>query len=77
MVADRRVGLDLGDRVKLGRNTFTVVGITENQVASGGDPVVFITLPDAQKLQFELAPSAARVQIARGSRRRARIPSTP
>lgn len=67
MVADRRAGLDLGDRVKLGRTTFSVVGLTENQVASGGDPVAFITLLDAQKLQFELAPSAARVQVARGT----------
>ena len=62
-----RTGLALGDRIKLGRTTFTVVGLTENQVASGGDPVAFITLLDAQKLQFELAPPAARVQIARGT----------
>jgi putative ABC transport system permease protein len=67
MVADRRSGLELGDRVKLGRTTFTVVGLTEHQVASGGDPVAFITLLDAQKLQFELAPPAARVQLARGT----------
>jgi putative ABC transport system permease protein len=67
MVADRRSGLELGDRVRLGRTTVTVVGLTENQIASGGDPVAFITLPDAQKLQFELAPPAARVQVARGA----------
>jgi putative ABC transport system permease protein len=67
MVADRRSGLELGDRVQLGRTDFTVVGLTENQVASGGDPVAFITLLDAQKLQFELAPPAARVQLARGT----------
>jgi putative ABC transport system permease protein len=67
MVADRRSGLELGDRVRLGRTTFTVVGLTENQVASGGDPVAFITLRDAQKLQFDLAPPAARVQLARGA----------
>lgn len=67
MVADRRSGLELGDRVQLARTAFTVVGLTENQVASGGDPVAFITLLDAQKLQFELAPPAARVQLARGT----------
>ena len=67
MVADRRSGLELGDRVRLGRTTFTVVGLTEDQVASGGDPVAFITLLDAQKLQFDLAPPAARVQLARGT----------
>ncbi|MFM9846651.1 MAG: ABC transporter permease [Hyphomicrobiaceae bacterium] len=67
MVADRRAGVELGDRVRLGRTSFTVVGLTQNQVASGGDAVVFITLLDAQKLQFDLAPPAARVQVARGS----------
>ncbi len=67
LVADRTAGLDLGARLELGRNTFTVVGLTQYQVASGGDPAVFITLLDAQKLQFDLAPPAARVQLARGS----------
>jgi putative ABC transport system permease protein len=41
--------------------------MTEDLVASGGDPVVFMTLLDSQKLQFDLAPPAARVQIARGA----------
>ena len=59
-VADRRSGLGLGERIELGRDTFTVVGLTENMVASGGDPVMFVTLRDAQKLQFDLTPTAAR-----------------
>lgn len=67
MVADRSAGLTLGERIRLGRNNFTVVGLTQYQVNSGGDPAVYITLPDAQKLQFELAPPAARVQLARGT----------
>lgn len=67
MVADRTAGLEIGDRVPLGRTTFTVVGLTQHQVNSGGDPAVFVTLPDAQKLQFDLAPAALRVQLARGT----------
>lgn len=67
MVADRGTGLHLGDRIRLGGNMFTVVGLTRQQVASGGDPVAYITLLDAQKLQFDLAPPAARVQLARGT----------
>lgn len=67
IVADRTSGLSLGATLKLGRNTYIVVGITQHQVASGGDPAVFMTLLDAQKLQFDLAPAAARVQIARGT----------
>jgi putative ABC transport system permease protein len=67
MVADRSTGLMLGDRIQLGRSALTVVGLTRFQVNSGGDPAVYITLPDAQKLQFDLAPPAARVQLARGA----------
>lgn len=67
MVADRSSGLTLGERIPLGRNNFTVVGLTQHQVNSGGDPAVYITLSDAQKLQFDLAPAAARVQLARGT----------
>ncbi|MDI4663724.1 ABC transporter permease [Xanthobacter autotrophicus] len=67
MVADQASGLVLGDRIDLGRNTFAVVGLTRHQVNSGGDPAVYITLGDAQKLQFDLGPPAARVQIARGT----------
>lgn len=67
LVADRLSGLVVGDRIALGRNTFTVVGLTRQQVNSGGDPAVYITLPDAQKLQFDLSPPAARVQLARGN----------
>lgn len=67
MVADRSTGLGLGDYFRLGRETFHVVGLTDRQVASGGDPVVYVTLRDSQKLQFELAPPAARRELARGA----------
>jgi putative ABC transport system permease protein len=66
-VADRSAGLGVGEQIKLGRDTFTVVGLTENLVASGGDPVVFVTLRDAQKLQFDLTPAAARRESVRTS----------
>ncbi|MEZ5890009.1 MAG: ABC transporter permease [Xanthobacteraceae bacterium] len=65
-VVDRSTGLTVGDRLKLGRRALTVVGVTAGQVSSGGDPVVFITLRDSQKLQFDLAPPAARRELARG-----------
>lgn len=66
MVADKRTGLSIGNRIELGRDTFTVAGLTDGQVSSGGDPVIYITLKDSQQLQFELAPPAARREIARG-----------
>ncbi|HCL67245.1 MAG TPA: ABC transporter permease [Rhizobium sp.] len=67
MVADISSGLAVGDRIALGRHTFTIVGLTRHQVNSGGDPATYITLSDAQKLQFDLSPPAARIQLARGS----------
>ena len=59
--------LNWAPNFSLGGNVFTIVGRTQYQVASGGDPAVFITLLDAQKLQFDLAPPASRVQLARGT----------
>lgn len=67
LVADAKSGLSLGDTLELGRNRFTVVGLVRDTMNSGGDPAVFITLADAQVLQSQLAPAAARVQAARGA----------
>jgi putative ABC transport system permease protein len=65
MVADRSAGLALSEQIRLGRDIFTVVGLTDGLVASGGDPVVHVALRDAQRLQFELTPPAARREAAR------------
>ncbi|CTQ34336.1 ABC transporter permease [Jannaschia rubra] len=67
LVADRKTGLALGDRIRLGRDSFAVVGLVENTMNSGGDPAAFVTLADAQTLQSQLAPPAQRVQTARGA----------
>jgi len=67
IIADRSTGLRVGERLRLGRDAFEVVGLTAGQVSSGGDPVVFVTLRDSQKLQFDLAPPAARKELARGA----------
>ena len=67
LVADAKAGLVPGDTLMLGRNRFTVVGLVRDTMNSGGDPAVFLTLADAQVLQTQLAPPAARVQAARGA----------
>lgn len=67
IVADSKSGLSIGDVIRLGRDPFTVVGLVQNTMNSGGDPAVFITLRDAQVLQTQLAPPAQRVQAARGA----------
>ena len=51
-VADIRAGLALGETVRIRRHDYTVVGLTQRMVSSGGDPMVFIPLKDAQESQF-------------------------
>ena len=51
-VADVHTGFALGDRIRIRRHDYTVVGLTRRMVSSGGDPMVFIPLKDAQEAQF-------------------------
>lgn len=51
-LADIKTGLALGDRVSIRRHEYTVVGLTRRMVSSGGDPMIFIPLKDAQEVQF-------------------------
>jgi putative ABC transport system permease protein len=69
LIADRQTGLRVGETVHLGRNDYTVVGETTGIVTLSGDSIVYISLRDAQQLQFELAPPAARREAARGAQR--------
>jgi putative ABC transport system permease protein len=51
-VADIATGFKLGDQLQIRRNHYTVVGLTRRMVSTGGDPMVFIPLKDAQEAQF-------------------------
>jgi len=51
-VADLMTGFRLGEQVRIRRHLYTVVGLSRRTVSSGGDPMVFIPLKDAQEAQF-------------------------
>jgi putative ABC transport system permease protein len=51
-IADERAGLKLGERIKIRRHDYTVVGLTRRMVSSSGDPMIFVPLKDAQEIQF-------------------------
>jgi putative ABC transport system permease protein len=51
-VADVSTKFQLGERIRIRRNLYTVVGLTRRMVSSSGDPMVFIPLKDAQEAQF-------------------------
>ena len=64
MVADRTLGLALGDRVPLGKETYTVVGLTSGMIDSGGNGLGFFIAADAQTIQFDLTGEAVRLERA-------------
>ncbi len=51
-VADIKSGFRVGEVVRIRRHEYTVVGLTKRMVSSGGDPMLFIPLKDAQEAQF-------------------------
>ena len=51
-VVDIAAGFKLGQNIQIRRNQYRVVGLTRRMVSSGGDPMVFIPLRDAQEVQF-------------------------
>ena len=51
-VADVMTHFNVGDRIRIRRHEYAVVGLTRRMVSSGGDPMVFIPIKDAQEAQF-------------------------
>jgi len=51
-VVDVKTGFKLGEALQVRRHNYRVVGLTQRMVSSGGDPMVFIPLKDAQEAQF-------------------------
>jgi len=72
MIADQSLGLPLGTRLRLGKDFYQVVGITEGMVGSGGDGLAFFTVADAMAIQFDQPGEATRLERAA---RRARVES--
>ena len=62
MVADRALGLRLGDRVPLGKDLYTVVGLTSGMVGAGGDGTAFFTIPDSIAVQYDTPGEAIRLE---------------
>ena len=52
VVADVKTGFRLGERVRVRRHDYIVVGLTRRMVSAGGDPMLFVPLKDAQEVQF-------------------------
>lgn len=66
IVVTNTTGYKVGDSILLGRNDYSVVGVTKDTVSSGGDPLIYISLKDAQELQFSYTNNRIRSDKSRG-----------
>lgn len=62
LIVDRSLGLALGERVHLGNDDYTVVGITKGLLGSGGDGVVCANETDASAILAYQPPEAQRIE---------------
>jgi putative ABC transport system permease protein len=53
MVAHPKLGVRLGEQVTLGLHTYTVVGLTKEVISPDGEPIVYLSLPDAQEVLYQ------------------------
>ena len=64
MIADRSLGLALGQRMRLGKDTYTVVGMTKGMTDISGNGFAFFTVLDALAIQFNRPGEAIRLERA-------------
>jgi len=62
MIADLELGLGLGEKLKLGKDTYTVVGLTHGMVSAGGDGIASFSSRDAQAIQFDQPGESTRLE---------------
>jgi putative ABC transport system permease protein len=62
MIADRSLGLPLGERVALGKDLYEVVGLTRGMVGTSGDGLCFFTSSDAVAIQFDTPGEGVRLE---------------
>jgi putative ABC transport system permease protein len=77
LVADKKLGLALGERLRLGVHEYTVVGLTKGGVDSGGNPLVYLSLPDAQEVLYQQDNRALEAARAAGLKRLEAAGNTP
>jgi len=64
MIADESLRLPVGSQIELGKETYSIVGTTKNLISSNGDGIAFVTVQDAQAIQFDVPGEAVRLERA-------------
>jgi putative ABC transport system permease protein len=60
IVVDQKSGHAVGETIRLGLEDYRVVGVTRSMVSPSGDPLGYLSLSDAQTVQFQLDNDAVR-----------------
>ena len=69
IIVDRSLKLAVGTKLRLGKDDYTVVGLTRGMTSWGGDGAALVTVNDAQSIQFDRPGEAIRLErAARGGR---------
>ena len=66
IVINNKLKRKIGEKIKLGKDIFTIVGITRDSVDSGGNSLIYMSIKDAKKLQFTYTNPRIRSDRARG-----------
>ncbi|RJP17378.1 MAG: ABC transporter permease [Candidatus Abyssobacteria bacterium SURF_5] len=65
MVAHPKLGVSLGDKIRLGLHTYIVVGLAKEAISPDGEPLVYLSLPDAQEVLYQKDNEEVRAQRER------------
>jgi putative ABC transport system permease protein len=71
IIVDKTLGYQLHQSIKLGKETYKIVGITSGMVSSGGDGMGIVTVSDSQSIQFDSVGEALRLERSARERRSA------
>lgn len=71
IVVDKTLGFRLHESIRLGKETYQIVGITSGMVSSGGDGMSVVTVSDSQAIQFDAVGEALRLERSARERRSA------
>jgi putative ABC transport system permease protein len=73
IIVDKTLGYQLREQIRLGKETYRVVGITSGMVSSGGDGMGIVTVSDSQAIQFDSVGEALRLERSARERRSALV----
>jgi len=73
IIVDKTLGFQLHETIKLGKESYTVVGIATGMVSSGGDGMGIVTVSDSQAIQFDTVGEALRLERSARERRSAAV----